>query len=155
MKKRQTGLITVLGILGVLTIFPFYLTIVNSLKHNLQIIESIWFFDLPMHFDNYLTAFREIWRGMLNSVFYTTVILVVTMVISSLAGYAFARFSFPGKTICYFGVIMFLMIPGFVAPDSAVYAGKAHGDSGHKGRTDPAGDRDLCSDAGDVFPDTV
>ena len=114
MKKRQTGLITVLGILGVLTIFPFYLTIVNSLKHNLQIIESIWFFDLPMHFDNYLTAFREIWRGMLNSVFYTTVILVVTMVISSLAGYAFARFSFPGKTICYFGVIMFLMIPGFV-----------------------------------------
>ena len=96
MKKRQTGLIVLLSVLGVLTIFPFYLTIVNSLKHNLQIIESIWFFDLPLHFDNYVRAGREIWRGMLNSVFYTTAILAVTMVISSFAGYAFARFSFPG-----------------------------------------------------------
>ena len=114
MKKRQTGLIVLLSVLGVLTIFPFYLTIVNSLKHKLQIIESIWFFDLPLHFDNYVRAGREIWRGMLNSVFYTTAILAVTMVISSFAGYAFARFSFPGKTVCYFGIIMFLMIPGFV-----------------------------------------
>lgn len=43
MKKKQIGLIIALAFLGILTVFPFYLTIVNSLKYNLQIIESIWF----------------------------------------------------------------------------------------------------------------
>ena len=114
MKKNQVGLIIGLSVLGVLTIFPFYLTIVNSLKHNLQIIESIWFFDLPLHFDNYLIAVKEIWQGLINSVFYTLIILFVTLVISSMAAYAFARFNFPGKTFFYFAIIIFLMIPGFV-----------------------------------------
>lgn len=114
MKKNQVVLLIFLSILGILTVFPFYLTIVNSLKHNLQMIESIWFFDLPMHFSNYLIAIKEIWQGLFNSVFYTLAILAVTMVISSLAAYAFARFDFPGKTFFYFGIIIFLMIPGFV-----------------------------------------
>ena len=48
MKKKQIGLIIALAFLGILTVFPFYLTIVNSLKYNLQIIESIWFFDMPL-----------------------------------------------------------------------------------------------------------
>lgn len=114
MKKKQVVLILFLAILGVLTVFPFYLTIVNSLKHNLQIIDSIWFFDLPLHFGNYIIAIKEIWQGLFNSILYTLVILAVTLVISSLAAYAFARFNFPGKTVFYFAIIIFLMIPGFV-----------------------------------------
>lgn len=112
--KRQIGLIAVLSIIGVLTIFPFYLTIVNSFKHNLQMIESIWFFDWPLHFDNYAAAFDTIWQSMLNSVMYTALIIAGAMTLSSLAAYAFARFDFPGKHILYFAIIMFLMIPGFL-----------------------------------------
>lgn len=114
MKKKQIGLTSALIVVGILTVFPFYLTVVNSLKYNLQMIESIWFFDWPLHPDNYATAFWEIWQGIINSVLYTAAILAVTVVISSLAGFAFARYEFPGKDIFYFGIIMFLMIPGFV-----------------------------------------
>lgn len=114
MKKKQLPLIILLSILGVFTVFPFYLTIVNSLKYRMQMIESIWFFDIPLHFDNYFVAFKEIWEGLFNSVFYTVVILAVAILISSMAAYAFARFDFPGKTFLYFSIIIFLMIPGFV-----------------------------------------
>ncbi len=113
-KKHQVGLIIALTLIGVLTIFPFYLTIVNSLKHNLQMIESIWFFDLPLHFDNYVKAFDVIWHSMLNSILYTVSIIFGALVLSSLASYAFARFDFPGKHMLYFAIIMFLMIPGFL-----------------------------------------
>lgn len=114
MRKKQAGLIIALIVMGLFTIFPFYLTIVNSLKYNLQMIESIWFFDIPLHFDNYANAIKEIWGGILNSIFYTLAILAVTLVISSFAGYSFSVFHYPGKDILYFAIIMFLMIPGFV-----------------------------------------
>ena len=114
MKKKQIGLIIALAFLGILTVFPFYLTIVNSLKYNLQIIESIWFFDMPLHFDNYVRAAKEIMGGIFNSILYTAVILMATLLISSLAGYSFGVFNYPGRDVLYFAVIMFLMIPGFV-----------------------------------------
>ena len=112
--KKQPVLLFIMIIVGFLTIFPFYLTIVNSLKYNLQITESIWFFDLPLHFNNYNLAFQEIWTGLINSIIITAGIIVGSLVISSLAAYSFARFDFPGKHLLYFGIIMFLMIPGFL-----------------------------------------
>lgn len=113
-KKHQVGLFIALVVLGVLTLFPFYLTIVNSLKHNLQMIQSIWFFDIPMHFSNYAMAFKEIWRGLINSVVNTLSIVLGALILSSLSAYAFARFNFPGRHVLYFMIIAFLMIPGFV-----------------------------------------
>lgn len=113
-QPSQVPLIVVMTLVGLLTVFPFYLTIVNSFKHNLQLAESIWFFDFPLHPTNYAIAFGEIWPGLINSVLITACIIAGAIILSSLAAYSFARFDFPGKHVLYFSIIMFLMIPGFV-----------------------------------------
>ena len=40
--------------------------------------------------------------------------MVLTLVISALAGYAFARYRFPGKQILFFSVLALIMIPGIL-----------------------------------------
>lgn len=113
LKKKQIGLLIALVFVGFLTIFPFYLLVVNSFKHSLQLAESIWFFDFPMHFSNYQLAMKDVWMGVLNSILYTTCIVTITLVISTLAAFSFATFEFPGKEYLFYGIIIFMMIPGF------------------------------------------
>jgi len=113
-RRFQWPLFVGLALVFVLTLLPFYLTLANSLKYRMQITMNIWIPTPPFHFDNYARAFREIWRGLFNSVFVTACIILGALLCSSLAAYSFARFSFPGKTFLYFSIIAFLMIPGFL-----------------------------------------
>lgn len=46
-----------------------------------------------------------------NSLFYSAVIVGGQVVISCLAGYAFARFPFPGKNVFFFIIILLMMMP--------------------------------------------
>lgn len=109
----QMVLLVLLGLLIILTLAPFYLTLVNSLKLNLQIINSIWTVDFPFHVSNYFTAMDSIWRGMVNSIFVAACVISGSLMLSSFAAYSFARFEFPGKQLLFYSIIMFMMIPGF------------------------------------------
>lgn len=103
-----------LAMLLVLTLFPFYLMLVNSLKWQNDITKSPWFFSGELHLTNYTKAFAGIARPLLNSGIVTVCVIGLTILASVLAAYAFARFDFFGKNLLYFGVIALLMIPGFV-----------------------------------------
>jgi len=71
------------------------------------------------NFDNYKTVIFEGKLGyyLINSVFYTFITVFFIVIISSLAAYAFARLTFPGKNIIFFMFLAAMMIPlpaGFV-----------------------------------------
>ncbi len=115
-RKINAGFITsrlVLLLFFLLTFFPFYLLIIGSFKHQLQLIRNPWFFTLPLHFDNYVRAFNFIALSMLNSIVITIFIMAIVIFASSTGAYAFARFKFPGFDLLYFGIIMLLMVPVF------------------------------------------
>ncbi|MBQ7795853.1 MAG: carbohydrate ABC transporter permease [Lachnospiraceae bacterium] len=101
-------------ILLILTLLPFYLLVVNSFKNAAGIIKDPFSVPDVLYIINYELALPQIVKPMLNSVFVTLAIIVITCVLSLLAAYAFARYQFFLKEVLYFGVIALLMIPGFV-----------------------------------------
>lgn len=65
-------------------------------------------------FGNYekLANFQSgIWVYLGNSLFVSILTVVLTLLISFLGGYAFARFSFPGKNLLFLSVLAILMVP--------------------------------------------
>lgn len=65
-------------------------------------------------FGNYaaLADFQAgIWVYLGNSLFVSLLTVVLTLLISFLGGYAFARFSFPGKDLLFLSVLAILMVP--------------------------------------------
>lgn len=106
---------TLLGLLLVLTLAPFYLLVVNSFKAQTEIIRTPFFLANTWQLGNFAKALPQVVRPMLNSLLVTAVIVVITIAISLLASYAFVRYErFLGKELLYYGIIALLMIPGFV-----------------------------------------
>lgn len=114
---RKPGMILsriLLGLLLCLTLMPFYLLVINSFKRASTIISAPFAVSLTPQIVTYAKALPQIVRPMLNSLIVTAAIIVLTIVVSLLAAYAFARFRFAFKEALYFCVIALLMIPGFV-----------------------------------------
>jgi ABC-type glycerol-3-phosphate transport system permease component len=105
---------TFLSLLLLLTLMPFYMLLITSLKYRDQIIHEFWIPAIPLHVSNYTSAFTQIWPFILNSVLITGGIIVSVLVNSTLAGYAFARFYFFGKNVLYYLILMLMMVPAFL-----------------------------------------
>lgn len=92
-------------------LFPVYWVIIASSKDTGQLASTngYWFADQIKYLENYaaLMAWTKgnFWRWVLNSLLYSTVAGVVGTLISVMAGYAMAKFNFPGKNLAM-GVIM-------------------------------------------------
>jgi multiple sugar transport system permease protein len=69
---------------------------------------------IPADFSNYVAVFQTVPGGqyVLNSAIITFSTVVGQLITASLAGYAFARFEFPGKNILFWLILATLMIPG-------------------------------------------
>ncbi|MDF2838137.1 MAG: binding-protein-dependent transport system inner rane component [Paenibacillus sp.] len=104
----------VLAILLGLTLFPFYMLIVSSLKYSEQMILNFWGVGFPLHLDNYVTAFKQIGPFIWNTVFISSCIVIGVLIISSFAGYSFMRFSYPGKNVLFMLILSLMMVPGFL-----------------------------------------
>ncbi|WP_127794513.1 carbohydrate ABC transporter permease [Agromyces sp. LHK192] len=65
-------------------------------------------------FGNYVTLANYqagIWVYLFNSAFVSLLTVALTLAISLLGGYAFARFSFPGKNVLFLSTLAILMVP--------------------------------------------
>ncbi len=102
----------VLVAFGIVTFFPLVLVVITSLKNNTQFYHNFWLPTLPFQFDNYEVAFARIWRYIVNSVIYSGTTIVCVAALSSIAGYVFARFKFPFKSVLFLAFISLIMIPG-------------------------------------------
>lgn len=116
LKRRITRLAvhgTLLFILF-LTIYPLFVMVASSLKTNIQIYQNLYFFSLPMHFEYYGIAFGQIYKSIINSLIITAGNVALTLLISTLAGYAFARFQFKGKNLLFMAMLTMMMVPYFL-----------------------------------------
>ena len=102
----------VLVCFGIVTFFPLVLVVITSLKSNTQFYHNFWLPELPFQLGNYSSAFRIIWRYIVNSVLYSGTTICLIAVIASVAGYVFARFRFPFKSVIFLAFITLIMVPG-------------------------------------------
>lgn len=103
-----------IGLLLMLTLFPFYMLLITSFKFEEQVIHRFWLPAFPLHYENYSHAFVQIWPFIVNSILITAGIIAGVLVNSVLAGYAFSRFDFFGKSLLFYLIIMLMMVPGFL-----------------------------------------
>jgi len=70
----------------------------------------------PLTFENYLKLFRlELFpRWILNTALYAGIVVAGNILFTTMAGYAFARVSFPGRDAIFSALLAMLMIPAFV-----------------------------------------
>ncbi len=100
---------------ALLVVFPLFWMAVTSLK-TVPEIQRVPLRILPDHWTN-LANYREVFtrqpfgRFLLNSALIATVSATSSLVVSSLAGYGFAKFRFPGRDVLFFAIIGILMVP--------------------------------------------
>ncbi|MDP2830673.1 MAG: carbohydrate ABC transporter permease [Candidatus Omnitrophota bacterium] len=94
-------------------LYPLLWMIASSLKTQDIIFKDISLIPQQLHFGNYIHALKEegFGRSFLNSIFYTGFSVFGVVIIASMAGYAFSRLRFPGRTILFYMFIAAMMIP--------------------------------------------
>jgi len=102
---------------AVLLVFPFVWMIDASLMTSgeIQSRPPVWLPKSPQ-FSNYpeLLDNLPLGRFYLNSLIVTGATVIGVLFTSSLAGYAFAKYQFPGRVILFYMILATLMIPTFV-----------------------------------------
>jgi ABC-type glycerol-3-phosphate transport system permease component len=104
-----------LGLLALVSLFPVILVVSTTLKSaqdvrvnpfglfssiSLENLETAW---TVGNFDDYL----------LNSILLTVPSTLIVVVLSTMAGYTFARLPFPGRTMAFYLVVFGLLVPFF------------------------------------------
>lgn len=105
---------------SVLCVFPLIWAFSSSLKTQATVFSDMSLIPKDPHWSNYVEAWTKGDFGLyfMNSVFYTTVVVIGVILVSSLAAYAFSRFEFPGKNFLFYLLIatMMIPIPGTIIP---------------------------------------
>lgn len=114
-KTRSQGiLLTLLLLLLFLSLVPFGMMLVLSLKSNAQIFTHFWEFPKPLRWDFYGKAYTALIGYILNTAYVAVITVFGVLALSSLSGYTFARHRFPGREWLYYAILALLMIPGIL-----------------------------------------
>jgi ABC-type glycerol-3-phosphate transport system permease component len=101
-------------ILVFLSLFPIYYILVNSPKNVLQYAQNPWLFPSDPHFENYIKAWAQVARPILNSTVIVLASVAAILLLSALSAYAFAQIPFPGSSFLFMLIFVLLLIPGFL-----------------------------------------
>ncbi|WEG11064.1 carbohydrate ABC transporter permease [Pullulanibacillus sp. KACC 23026] len=101
-------------ILAFISLYPFIYMVITSFKSNGQFYKHFFGITFPLHFENYVVAWKAIGSYIFNSVFIGLSSILIIIVFASLAGYSFARLRFWGKNFLFMSVVALLMIPGLL-----------------------------------------
>lgn len=110
--RVATYLILAIGALVIL--FPLAWAISSSLKPNVDV------FKIPMewipreiHPENYILPFKDHAFGtyFLNSLFAATSVMLLSLVMSSLAGFSLAKYNYFGRDFAFLAILSTLMLP--------------------------------------------
>lgn len=111
----QIALYAFLTFMALIVLFPFYWMLMSSVKtideYN-AIVPTLW----PQQFrwNTYQVAFEKVDFGQvfLNTCYVGIVSTILSLIITVLSAYAFARFNFKGKNILFAAMLATMMIPG-------------------------------------------
>jgi len=106
---RGTPYYVLTGGLAIIFLFPILWAAVASVSPQAATGQTV-----GMGLGNYATLFHYgagLPRLMFNSVFVAFMVVAITLVVSGLGGYAFARFNFPGRDVLFLMTLAILMVP--------------------------------------------
>lgn len=112
----KIALYAFLILMALIVLFPFYWMIISSLKSldEYYLTNPTYFPIKGIDFANYAEAFQMADMGMLffNTVYVGVISTVLSLVITVLSAFAFARLEFRGKNILFGALLATMMIPG-------------------------------------------
>ena len=111
----QFGTYLFLGIMALIVLFPFYWMIISSLKTEAEYRQTIpTFWPQQVMWQNYGEAFTAANLGTLfmNTLYVGVVSTILSLVITVLSAFAFARLEFKGKEAMFAALLATMMIPG-------------------------------------------
>ncbi len=107
-------LLALMAVLTLLWLLPAFWVLVMSFKPNAELMRSTaGFLPIPFTIENYanLLAVSSTPNWLMNSLIAAFGMTLLTLIVSSLAGYAFARIEFPGRRVLFAFVLTGLMVP--------------------------------------------
>jgi multiple sugar transport system permease protein len=117
-RPDQVVLYVVLVLLAAIMIYPFLWSVTASFKTNRQIFSGnpLHLIPRPATFDNYRRAFElmPFGRFLLNSAMLAIVVPAASILIGSMAAYAFARMDFSGRDLIFLALLGVMMMPGHI-----------------------------------------
>ena len=111
----KVGTYLFLGVMALIVLFPFYWMIISSLKSEAEYrLLTPTFFPEQIMFSNYAEAFSAASLGTLfmNTLYVGVVSTLLSLVITVLSAFAFARLEFKGKDLMFGALLATMMIPG-------------------------------------------
>ncbi len=104
-----------LFVLAIIMVFPFYWMIISSLKDIDEYYLTIpTFWPQTFHFENYIDAWNkaDFGRYMINTIIVGVTSTIVSLFITILAAFAFAKLKFKGRDLLFTILLATMMIPG-------------------------------------------
>lgn len=116
--RRRASLLSkhaLLVVLATLTLFPVVLTVSTALKTPQDVQANPFGFFSSFSTENIVTAWTvgSFSDYLLNSFLLSVPSTVLVVVLSTMAGFTFARLPFPGRTIVFYLVVLGLLVPFF------------------------------------------
>jgi len=110
---RRIGYYFFLSCLSLISIFPLYFSVISSFKTNSEVFLNPFVPSLHPVLENYPRAMRvgNVGVSFINTTIITVIAVVITIVISAMASYIFARFIFKPKKVLYTYFIAGMMVP--------------------------------------------
>lgn len=117
---------TILTVIALIMIYPLWWMFITSFAYNqLAMLQtaflpaswaSSWDDGLFHHYTNIINlmelAQMNYWRTVLNTILYSIIPVVVGVITSTMAAFAFAKLNFKGKNIVFFYCLAAIMVPG-------------------------------------------
>ena len=111
----QVALYAFLAVMALIVIFPFYFMLISSVKsldEYRMTVQTLWPHRIILY--NYVEAFKtaHLGRLFLNTMYVGLVSTALSLVITVLTAFAFARLEFKGKNALFAALLATMMIPG-------------------------------------------
>ncbi|HHV81858.1 TPA: carbohydrate ABC transporter permease [bacterium] len=121
MKRKSTKTVfmyILLVMMAIIMVYPFVWAVTASFKTNVQIYSGnpLDLIPRPLTVKNYIDAWTILpfYRFLLNSAVLSIIIPAASIIISSMAGYSFARLKFKGRDLIFLLMLGVMMLPGHV-----------------------------------------
>ena len=115
MRQRQWIVFPLLTAASLFVLIPLWIMFLDSLKSGTELAANAWGFPAQPTFQNYIDLISYnsgiMIRTFLNSVFVSTAYTIITLLVSCLAAFAFAKYRFTGRNLIFILLIATMMIP--------------------------------------------
>ncbi len=111
----KIGVYLFLAIMALIVLFPFYWMIISSLKELAEYRENIpTLFPRKIVWNNYVKAYNQanLGRLFMNTAYVGIVSTFLSLIITVLSAFAFARLEFKGRDAMFAALLATMMIPG-------------------------------------------